>query len=256
MLWTLSKLQSSEKCHWTCEGVLSHIKRNKGIYGTCLVWLTLIILLVVFNDAILTPITDFLNDQAVEQDNIVHILLCLSCAFVVYGPHPIASVTIWATITGYYWKMWGLLLMFVGLALGGLWEYFYVRVLCTAHCRESCIEKYLSEQRIKFRAFERSLEDEPFKLGFLLQLSPLQSQLVLLLTFMLVDCSLGKFLLGSWAGCFISISPAVILAALAGNLTDALSPNTTDPGPLIGTLFGLMLVVVCFIFLVRYAKRA
>jgi len=247
---------SGKQCECSVRCCKANVTRNKTLYTILALWLFIVGLLIIFSDSVIDPILDWVEERNVKTDDPVHILVAILAAIPVFSPHPLLVVSVWLAIICFYWEGWGFILGGFGLAVGLLWIFLYTRYLCSRDCQKNCVNRCFPESKAQFRMFERAVEDKPITMGVILQFSPFQSQVVLLIVMAILETpNLLPFFIGTWLGIMISVSPLLFMAIFATSLSDALKPDEGDAGTFIAAMIAILLFVVASVYIGVYANK-
>jgi len=247
---------SEQQCECSIRCCKANVQRNKTLYTILALWFFIVGLLLVFSGSVIDPILDWVEEQNVKTEDPVHILVAIFAAIPVFSPHPLIIVSVWLAIICFYWEGWGLILGGIGLVVGLFWIFFYTRYLCSRDCQKNCVNRCFPESKAQFKMFERAVEDKPITMGVILQFSPFQSQVILLIVMAILESpDLLQFFIGTWLGVMISCAPLMFMAMFASNLSDALNPDEGDAGTFIAAMIAILLLVVASVYIGLYAKK-
>lgn len=146
--------------------------------------------------------------------------------------------------------LWGTGAALLGVTLGALGPFYVGRTLL-----RSWIEKRIKGHP-RFQAVDRVVEDEGFKMVFLIRISPLFPYNITNYVFAVTRVSLKDFLLGTFFGMFPGTLLYVYLGSAARTLLD-LAEGKTQEGIWGQVFFGIGLVAALgvTVFTTWYAKK-
>ena len=147
--------------------------------------------------------------------------------------------------------VWGTITVSIGSTLGATAAFLVGRTLARGWIEQKVVDNS------KFRAIDRAVGTQGFKIVLLTRLSPLFPFNLLNFAFGLTGVSLPRYVLASWIGMLPGTLMYVYLGSAAKSLAD-LAAGKVEGGWEQRVLFGVGLVVtvIVTIFVTRIARRA
>jgi uncharacterized membrane protein YdjX (TVP38/TMEM64 family) len=154
---------------------------------------------------------------------------------------------------GYLWGvLWGTILISVASTLGAVLAFVLGRSIARERVRRWARD---AEQSDRIHALDRAIEQEGFKVVFLLRLVPVIPFNVLNYLLGLTGVSFGRYVLASWVGMLPGTILYVYIGAAAGRLTELAASGGGEVPTYRYILFGAGMVAV-IVLVTTVTRRA
>jgi len=232
--------------------VKKHCNRYWQAYSVVCFWCFILGLLILFNDQIVDPVINFLENLGVQKDNWMHVILYCAATPLIFAPHPVVIVSSYYVCMGFFFGWYSFLYAFLTLIWAIIQTWIMARYCC---CDKRMIQRWFPKYADEAEAFSAAFTSNPIKLGFLISFAPFQSQYNLLFPPALSDMTFKQWFLPVLAGQMTVETFDLLIGVQAKTLADAIDPKSQSTEDLIIKMFGFTMLFIALTTLLWYFTR-
>lgn len=237
-----------------CRGfsLKGHCSRYWQAYSVICFWCFILGLLILFNDEIVDPVINFLENLGIQKDNWMHVILYCAATPIIFSPHPLVIVSTYYVCMGFFFGWWSFLYAFITLIWAVLQTWIMARYCC---CDKRMIQRWFPKYADEADAFSNAFSQNPKKLGFLISFAPFQSQYNILFPPALSDMTFCEWFPSVLAGQMVVETFDLMVGVQAKTLADAIDPKSQSTEDLIIKIFGFTMLFMALTTLLWYFTR-